>query len=101
MAPPSNHAVAGDTLTPARTSRVDATGPPLPSSCLTSESGIAPRLDGTPHGAMTVVTEGEYGTVSSCLIGLPAQGMPVMKFAAGRPDEAPFAAVDLRPAGRS
>ena len=57
--------------------------------------------DGTPHGAMTVVTEGEYGTVSSCLIGLPAQGMPVMKFAAGRPDEAPFAAVDLRPAGRS
>jgi hypothetical protein len=57
--------------------------------------------DGAPHGAMTVVTDGEYGTVSSCLIGLPAQGAPVMKFAAGRPDQAPFAAVDLRPAGRS
>jgi hypothetical protein len=51
---------------------------------------------GDPHGAMTVVTDGDYGTVSSCLIGVPARGTPVMKFAAGRPDETPFERVPLR-----
>jgi len=51
--------------------------------------------DGDPNGAMTVVTEGDYGTVSSCVIGVPAQGMPVMRFADGRPDEMPFAPVAL------
>jgi hypothetical protein len=56
--------------------------------------------DGDPHGAMTVVTDGAYGTVSSCLIGLPARGMPVMKFAAGRPDQTPFAPVPLDPLRR-
>jgi hypothetical protein len=57
--------------------------------------------DGDPHGAMTVVTDGAYGTVSSCLIGVPARGVPVMKFADGRPDEAPFAPVALRKAPRT
>ena len=46
--------------------------------------------DGDPTGAMTVVTDGPYGTLSSCLIALPAVGMPVMKFAEGRPGEAPI-----------
>jgi uncharacterized protein with NRDE domain len=53
--------------------------------------------DGDPHGAMTIVTEGDYGTVSSCLIARPRRGAPVMKFAAGRPDEVPFEPVDLCP----
>jgi Transport and Golgi organisation 2 len=57
--------------------------------------------DGDPQGAMTVVTDGAYGTVSSCLIGLPTQGTPVMKFADGRPDQAPFAPVPLQPPRRS
>jgi Transport and Golgi organisation 2 len=57
--------------------------------------------DGDPHGAMTVVTDGPYGTVSSCLIGIPAQGIPVMKFADGRPDEVPFAPVALQPLRRT
>jgi hypothetical protein len=46
--------------------------------------------DGDPHGAMTVVTDGPYGTLSSCLIALPAVGAPVMKFADGRPDQVRF-----------
>ena len=45
--------------------------------------------DGDPNGAMTVVTDGAYGTVSSCLIALPAVGTPVMKFADGRPGRRP------------
>jgi hypothetical protein len=57
--------------------------------------------DGDPHGAMSVVTDGDYGTVSSCLIGLPAAGEPVIKFAAGRPDQTPYASVPLRAADRS
>jgi hypothetical protein len=52
--------------------------------------------DGDPSGAMTVVTDGPYGTLSSCLIALPAAGMPVMKFADGRPGEAPFEQIPLR-----
>jgi hypothetical protein len=51
--------------------------------------------DGDPSGAMTIVTDGPYGTLSSCLIALPAVGAPVMKFAAGRPDEAPFERIPL------
>ena len=51
--------------------------------------------DGDPNGAMTVVTDGPYGTLSSCLIALPAVGMPVMKFADGRPGEAPFEPIPL------
>ena len=56
--------------------------------------------DGDPSGAMTVVTDGPYGTLSSCLIALPAAGMPVMRFADGRPGEAPFEEIPLRPARR-
>jgi Transport and Golgi organisation 2 len=52
--------------------------------------------DGDPSGSMTVVTDGPYGTLSSCLIALPAAGMPVMKFADGRPGEAPFEQIPLR-----
>ena len=52
--------------------------------------------DGDPNGAMTVVTDGPYGTLSSCLIALPAVGMPVMKFADGRPGEAPFEQIPLQ-----
>jgi hypothetical protein len=52
--------------------------------------------DGDPSGAMTVVTDGPYGTLSSCLIALPAVGTPVMKFADGRPGEAPFEQIHLQ-----
>jgi hypothetical protein len=52
--------------------------------------------DGDPSGGMTVVTDGPYGTISSCLIALPVAGMPVMKFADGRPGEAPFEQIPLR-----
>jgi hypothetical protein len=51
---------------------------------------------GDPSGAMTVVTDGDYGTLSSCLIALPAVGAPVMKFADGRPGEVPFERLPLR-----
>jgi hypothetical protein len=52
--------------------------------------------DGDPSGAMTVVTDGPYGTLSSCLVALPAMGAPVMKFADGRPDQVPFERIPLR-----
>lgn len=51
--------------------------------------------DGDPRNAMTIVTDGAYGTVCSTLVALPAWGDPVMKFAAGRPDETVFAPVEL------
>ncbi len=46
-----------------------------------------------PIDAMTIVTEGDFGTVCSSLVALPAFGPPVMKFAAGAPDQTPFATV--------
>ncbi len=49
--------------------------------------------DGDPRNAMAIVTEGDYGTVCSSLVALPAAGRPVMKFAAGLPGEAAFAGV--------
>jgi hypothetical protein len=48
-----------------------------------------------PHDAMTIVTDGDFGTVCSSLIALPAFGAPIMKFAAGPPDQAPFETVAL------
>lgn len=50
-----------------------------------------------PNSAMTVAARQGFGTVSSSLIALPgAPGRrPVWLFAAGRPDETPFDAVDL------
>ena len=43
-----------------------------------------------PGDAMMIVTEGDFGTVCSSLVALPAHGTPIMKFAAGTPDQAPF-----------
>jgi Transport and Golgi organisation 2 len=48
-----------------------------------------------PGDAMTIVTDGDFGTVCSSLIALPAHGAPVMKFAAGTPDQAPFETIAL------
>jgi Transport and Golgi organisation 2 len=48
-----------------------------------------------PEDAMTIVTDGDFGTVCSTLIALPAFGAPIMKFAAGPPDQAPFEAIAL------
>lgn len=51
--------------------------------------------DGDPKQAMNVTDAGEFGTVCSHLLALPAIGEAVMRFAAGRPDETPFEPVDL------
>jgi hypothetical protein len=48
-----------------------------------------------PGDAMTIVTDGDFGTVCSSLIALPAHGAPIMKFAAGTPDQAPFETIAL------
>jgi len=45
---------------------------------------------GDPKTAINVTNAGDFGTVCSHLLALPAIGDPVMHFAAGRPDEAPF-----------
>ncbi|MFQ5766245.1 MAG: NRDE family protein [Rhodospirillales bacterium] len=54
--------------------------------------------DDGPEGAMTIVTEEGFGTVSSSLIALPAPGRtdarPVWLFAPGRPDETPYSAIE-------
>ncbi len=66
------------------------------------EKLLASRLhDGAagPLGAMTVVTDRGYGTVSSSLIALPdrdlAQRDPIWLFAEGRPGEVPYRTIDL------
>ncbi|MGH6919081.1 MAG: NRDE family protein [Geminicoccaceae bacterium] len=48
-----------------------------------------------PGDAMTIVTDGDFGTLCSTLIALPARGAPIMKFAAGTPDRTPFETVAL------
>jgi hypothetical protein len=54
-----------------------------------------------PGGAMAVVTDTGFGTVSSALIAIPAANRPgvppIWLFAAGRPGEADYAAVDAVP----
>jgi hypothetical protein len=46
-----------------------------------------------PRDAMAIVAPGDYGTVCSSLVALPATGQPRMLFAGGVPDEAEFAVV--------
>jgi hypothetical protein len=51
-----------------------------------------------PRAAMSIVTDGAFGTVCSALLALPEPGhakKPVWRFCAGRPGEAPFADVPL------
>ena len=55
--------------------------------------------EGGAAGAMTIVTETGFGTVSSSIIALPAPATPpkrpIWRFAAGRPGEAPFEPIKL------
>lgn len=51
--------------------------------------------DDDPRNAMTIVTEGDYGTVCASLVALPAVGPPRLWFAPGRPAECAFEPVDL------
>jgi hypothetical protein len=50
--------------------------------------------DGDPRNAMTIVTSGDYGTVCSSLVALPAEGEPRMWFAGGPLGEASFERVE-------
>lgn len=57
-----------------------------------------------PGAAMTVVFQSGFRTVSSSLLALPAAPSPARphwRFAPGRPDETPYAAVDLGSASQS
>ncbi|MHA1538332.1 MAG: NRDE family protein [Alphaproteobacteria bacterium] len=66
--------------------------------CLASRETAS---EGGAPSAMNITTEFGFGTVSSALIALPAPNSaalkPVWRYAAGRPDEAPFEAVELGP----
>lgn len=79
--------------------RFRAAPPPVPESddwqAWIELLGDTTSSDGDPRSAMTIITGGDYGTVCSTLIALPASGQPIMKFAAGRPTAAAFAAVAL------
>lgn len=46
--------------------------------------------DSDPKNAMNIVTDGDYGTVCSSLLGLPTEGPPKMLFAPGPPDRTAF-----------
>jgi hypothetical protein len=48
-----------------------------------------------PTDAMTIVTDADYGTVCSSLVGVPPEGAPRLWFAAGRPDMTPFTPVRI------
>ena len=58
---------------------------------------------GDPREAMCIVTDGEYGTVSSSLVALPRHVIEPLVYlhADGRPGEAPFQAVPAHGPGRS
>lgn len=62
------------------------------------ENLLAARGDGDERGLTFQLASG-FGTVCSTLIGLPAvdrpEGRPVLRFAAGKPGEAPFKPVAL------
>ena len=82
----------------------EATAPPDPGTDEWSswEALLASRIhhaEAGPQGAMNVVSETGFGTVSSSLIALPDVeriGVKALwRFAAGRPDEAPFEPVEL------
>jgi hypothetical protein len=52
----------------------------------------------SPRAAMSIITDGPFGTVSGSLIALPQPGTdrkPVWRFASGRPGEAPYQDVAL------
>lgn len=57
------------------------------------------EADGDESGAMTIVTERGFGTVSSSLIALPApeaeRKRPIWLYAAGRPDQMRYERVAL------
>ena len=51
--------------------------------------------DGDSKNAMNVTSAGAFTTVCSHLLALPAIGEPILRFAAGRPDETNFEPIDL------
>lgn len=79
--------------------RFQAAGPPDPGnddwSSWVDLLGSRETPDGNPRSAMNVTGAGTFGTVCSHLLAMPATGDPVMRFAAGHPDEALFERVDL------
>jgi len=66
---------------------------------LASRAGAAAGDD--DEGAMCIVTDSGFGTVSSSLVALAAPANPprppIWRFAPGRPGETPYADVDVRP----
>ena len=66
---------------------------------LASEEGEAGQANASPSGALNVAPRGGFGTVCSSLIALPRPQLPIRRpvwlFAPGRPDAAPFSAVNL------
>jgi len=55
--------------------------------------GLLADRSGAREAALNVSPRDGFGTVCSSLVGLPADGAPVWLFAAGPPDQAPFAPV--------
>jgi uncharacterized protein with NRDE domain len=48
-----------------------------------------------PHRAMTVITDRDFGTVACTLVGVPAVGKPVLRYASGPPTTTPFVTLDV------
>lgn len=111
--PPGLHMVTAHDLDDSRSSRIATHLPrfraaPEPDPAAGDWTGwaglMASRLfdaEKGPRGAMTVVMDGGFGTVSSSLIAVPApqrtdEGAKWL-FATGRPGENPYESVDLAP----
>lgn len=82
--------------------RFRAAAPPDPgrgdwSSWLTLLASTEAEPGAGPRGAMTILPDQGYGTVSASLFAVPASGAPVWLFAAGQPGVAPFRPVSLAP----
>ena len=74
--------------------RFAAAVPPLPGDWRAWQAILADR-SGPPGEQINVVPRGGFGTVCSSLLALPAEGLPVWRFAAGPPHEAAFRRVAL------
>lgn len=78
--------------------RFEAEPAPTPNDWNTWETILSDR-SGESAQQLNVVPRGGFGTVSSSLVALPANGTPIWRFAAGPPHRAVFEPIDMAQAG--
>ena len=97
MLTPDGYDAAGTPRYDAHFSAFRAAEPPQPQrDDWSAWTALLRREAADPHEAMTVVTDRGFGTVAATLIGVPAAGPAVVRYADGPPTRAAFRTLDLR-----